>query len=242
MVNDMTTNLIIILVLILIIILIVIGVYLYIRNRVRNISQQIFNTPNIMEGFKKQELEYQNTPKSLSSLDSVLVPKILDDFPNLNIDEIKKIAENSVMVYYNGLSNKKQEEQYYMSDHFWKLIQEEMVNVENSDISYKKIKIHRTVINAYDNKKGRCIITFQSAVEYYKGQKNKEEKMQVRVNTEMIYIYDDTQVEDAHGVSLNCHNCGAPIKMLGIKTCPYCGTGTVDYVSKTWKVNNIYEK
>ncbi len=242
MVNGMATNLIIILVLILIILLIIIGVYLYIRNKVRNISQQIFNTPNIMEGFKKQELEYQSTPKSLSSLDSVLMPKILKDFPNLNIDEIKKMAENSVMTYYNGLNNKKIKEKYYMSEHFLKLIQEEMVNVENSDISYKNIKIHRTVINAYDNKKGSCIITFQSAVEYYKGKKDKEVRTQVRVNTEMIYIYDDTKVEDTYGVSLNCHNCGAPIKMLGIKTCPYCGTGIVDYVSKTWKVNNIYEK
>ncbi len=43
------------------------------------------------------------------------------------------------------------------------------------------------------------------------------------------------------GIALNCPNCGAPIKDLGVKTCSYCGTGVIDLVKKTWILNDIQE-
>ena len=58
----------------------------------------------------------------------------------------------------------------------------------------------------------------------------------------MIYIYDSKDIKDKYGVSLNCKNCGGPIKELGTKTCPYCGTGVVDIMSKTWEINDLYRK
>ncbi len=203
---------------------------------------KVFNTPDIMEGFKQQEIEYENTPKSLSSLDSVLIPRILADFPNMNIEEMRQITENSVRNYYNSLNKRKLIENEYSNNHLNNMILERIEDLMGTDVKYDSLKIHRTVINSYNNKKGSCVITFQMAIQYYYVKNKKKKKVQDRVNVDLIYIYDEQQVKDADGVSLNCPNCGAPIRMLGIKTCPYCSTGIVDFLTKTWRVNNIYQK
>lgn len=235
----MSTIFIIILVLIIIILVIGIVCFFYIRNKVRDFSKKVFDTTDIIEGFKKQEIEYQETPKSLSSLDSVYVPKILKDFPNLNIDEMKEIASNCVRNYYNCLNKKEFIELSYGNNNYNNMVTEKINNIRDKDVTYNNLTIYKTVINSYSNKKGSCIITFQLALSYI-DKSNK--KVQKRVNVDMIYIYDEVEANCEYGVSLNCQNCGAPIKVLGIKTCPYCGTGVVDYIPKTWKVNNIYEK
>lgn len=238
----MSTTLIIILVLVLIILIILIGLFFYARERVREFSKKVFDTPDIVEGFKKQGMEFRETPKSLSSLDSVLIPEILKDFPNLNIDEMKEIASNSVRNYYNSINKRELISNEYNNDNFNNMIVEKIRNIENDDVRYDNLKIHRVVINSYNNKNGSCVITFQMAIEYYLKKEKKNNKVQDRVNVDLIYVYDETKVDNVNGVSLNCKNCGAPIKVLGIKSCPYCGTGVVDYIPKAWKVNNVYNK
>lgn len=180
---------------------------------------------------KKQEIEYENTPKSLSGMDAVLIPKINKDFPSINIDELKKTAENAIILYFESLKDRKLKEIPNASDKLNNMISS--LIVDNKHI-YKYVKIHRTVINSYDNKNGVCIITFQTSLEYSKD----STKVQDRLNTDLIYIYDDKK----GNVSLNCPNCGAPITKIGIKVCEYCNTGIVEMLSKTWRINDIYQK
>ena len=56
-----------------------------------------------------------------------------------------------------------------------------------------------------------------------------------------IYIIDENKIDYHARVGLNCPNCGAPIKNLGLKTCDYCGSGVIDIVKKTWFLNNFRE-
>lgn len=235
----MTTKLIIILILILIIIASIVAIYLYLKNKITRLSNEIFKTPNIIEGLKQEEIEYSKTPKSLSSMDSVIIPKIIKDFPNLDINEMKKRAENALRLYFTSLESNKVKD---IKDSGDTLINKLNLLVNEKKYSISAFKIHRTVINSYTNKKGSCIITFQSAIEYKKKTNTNNTLIQSRYNIDMIYIYDDTKLDGQYGVSLNCKNCGAPIKELGTKSCPYCGTGVVEYTSKTWKINDIYEK
>lgn len=221
--------------------LFILGLFFYIKGKLSNLSNEVFGTPNIIEGFKKQELELSETPKSVSSMDSVLIPKILNDFPYLDINEMKSMAESALINYFKSLEDKKLKSIDNISDKLLIKIEKEINNL-NELKSIKNMNIHRTVITSYENKKGSCIITFQSSLEYILKTEKETKKIQTRYNTSMIYIYDDSQVKDEYGVSLNCKNCGAPIKKLGIKTCPYCGTGIVDYAKKTWKIDDIYEK
>lgn len=227
----MNISIIIILVLILLIVGGLIFLYLSIKNKVELFSRRIFGTKNILEGFKKQEIEYENTPKSLSGMDTILIPKINKDFPSINIDELKKTAENAIILYFESLKDRKLKEIPNASDKLNNMISS--LIVDNKHI-YKDVKIHRTVINSYDNKNGVCIITFQTSLEYSKD----SNKIQDRLNTDLIYIYDDKK----GNVSLNCPNCGAPVTKIGIKVCEYCNTGIVEMLSKTWRINDIYQK
>ena len=177
---------------------------------------KVFGTKDIMAGFKEQELEYQETPKSVSSMDSVIIPKIEKDFPHTDVNELEKMAENALILYFKSLEE------------------------NNSDSILKtNMKIHTTVINDYKNKGGSCNVVFQTSLEYMETKKNDKKKVQARYKTELIYVYDETAVEGVYGVSLNCPNCGAPVKNLGSKKCPYCESAILEYTKKVWKVNDI---
>lgn len=231
----------VIIILILIVLFIVIGLIIGIKNKISHISKQIYGTSNILEGFKKQEEYLAETPKSVSSLNEVILPKIEKDFPNFNFNEMISIAEACLRTYFESLDTNKLKETSNTTPKFnEKVISTIEENLKNN-IKYESFKIHRTVIKSYQNKKGICTITFQSAIEYYLIKDGSRKRIQDRYNTDMIYIYDDTDIKEGYGISLNCLNCGAPIKKLGIKSCPYCGTGVVDLISKTWKVNDIYK-
>ncbi len=237
----MNITTIIILILVLVILIFILGIFFYIKKRLSDLSNQVFGTPNIIDGFKNQELELSETPKSVSSMDSVLIPKIKRDFPELDINEIKSIAENSLLKYFKSLEKGKVQHQDSISNKLNSKIVNDIDNLSKFEESIKSTKIHRTVINSYKNSNGACIITFQSSLEYLKETKKGHKKIQSRYNTDMIYVYDETKVDGEYGVSLNCKNCGAPIKELGVKSCPYCGTGIIIKNSKIWKIDDIYE-
>lgn len=220
---------------------IAIGFIIGIKNKISHISKQVYGTSNILEGFKKQEEELAETPKSVSSLNEVILPKIKKDFPNFNFNEMISIAESGLRTYFESLSASKLKEISNSTPKFNEKVSSIIEDCLKKNIKYESFKIHRTVINSYQNKNGICTITFQSAIEYYLLKDGSKKRIQDRFSTDMIYIYDDTDIEEGYGISLNCQNCGAPIKKLGIKSCPYCGTGVVDLMSKTWKVNNIYK-
>jgi len=236
----MNPTTIIILILILVCLLVIIGIFFYIRGKLRNLSQEVFGTTNIIEGFKNQEIEYSTTPKSVSSMDSVIIPKINKDFPTLNVEELKSSARKSITTYYDSLNKKKYLPIAKINSSLETKIKDQINNL-SKDEKYTNLKFHRTVISSYTNEKGLCKITVQSSLEYEKETSKNKKLTQDRINVDFIYIYDDTLVKDAQGVSLNCPNCGAPIKKLGIKTCPYCDTGLVEFTSKVWQISDIYK-
>lgn len=238
----MTLAIILILILILLIIFSTIFVYLYFKRKIENFSFKILGTKNIIKGLKDQEILYSETPKSVSSMNSIIIPKIKNDFPNIDINELKEIVENAIILYFKSLENKKLIENKKYSNKIKTSITKLIEESKNMNITYSNIKIHNTVINSYTNNDGTCKITFQSSLEYIKCINDEKNKIQDRLNTELIYIYDDTKLKDKYGVSLNCKNCGAPIKKLGVKNCPYCETGIIEFTSKIWKINDIYKK
>ena len=229
--------LIIILILILLIIIVFIFSYIYLKNKIEDFSQKVFGSSNIIEGFKRQELDLQNIPKSVSSLDSVVIPKILEDFPELDINELKSMVEEAVLLYFKSLDNGEVKINNGTECLLAK-INSEIESLSLSNERYSDVRFHKTVINSYKKSRGVCVITVQSSLEYIKKGEDII-KVQDRFNTELIYVYDNMQNEEL-GVSLNCKNCGAPIKSLGNKLCPYCGTGVVINLKKAWKIDKIY--
>ena len=104
----------------------------------------------------------------------------------------------------------------------------------------------------YVKRDGRCVISIQSAVEYfyYKTASgklisgDKEYKKQTRYNMELVYIQDIDMLDNAgigSAVGTTCPNCGAPVRSLGAKKCEYCGSYVEPVNIKVWKLQSFHE-
>lgn len=234
----------VILITILILFLIIILIYFYIKQRLKEFSSSVFGTSNIIEGIKSQKIALSNEPRSVFGMEKLILPNISKDFPNLNINEMKKMVEDSILMCLQSIEKKKILKVDYVSETITNWIQSRIDDLKEDEfINYDEIKFHKTVLNQYVNKDGIYSLLFQTSVEYlYRKNNDAYEKIQNRFNTEFIYIFDDTKISKYQsGIALNCPNCGAPIKDLGVKTCNYCGTGVIDLVKKTWILNSIQE-
>lgn len=244
---------IIILILLLGIILTVCCLILYAKRKTREFSRTIFGTDSLTEGAEKMKQEYASTPKSVSAMTSLLLPKIIMDFPDFQYDEMKERAENVLIQYLRGVT---QQNTSVLTEGNTELKQQlenhiQMLSAKDCQEHFDRIKIHRTEIHQYKKTAGRCMITFQSSVECYHyitcstavKEGSKEYKHQTKYNIDLIYIQDRNLVENEldHALGVNCPNCGAPLSSLGAKVCEYCGTPVVEINIHAWSFSNIQE-
>lgn len=244
---------IIILVLVLaVIIAIYCGVH-YIKHKTQEFSRAVFGTENLLEGAEKMKQEYATTPKSVSAMTSLLLPKISSDFPDFHYDEMKERAENVLIQYLRAITERNTG---ILTEHNTELKQQldnhiQMLFSKGLQEHFDQIKIHRTEINQYRKTAGRCIITFQSSLECYHyvteassiKEGSKDYKYQTKYNTDLIYIQDRNLVENKldNALGINCPNCGAPLSSLGAKICAYCGSPVIEINIHAWSFSNIEE-
>ena len=205
------------------------------RKIVRYLRQfNIKNADDLIDAFSNND-----TPKSLSGLENLILPELKKDFPNINLDELKRQTESYIITYLNMLENKLYKEIPYASDKVIKEIKSNIAN-DTKNEEYKSIKIHRTVLNKYEKNNGFSTIKFQTALEYLN---SKNEKIQDRFVTELIYVVNEKEVSETSKVlGLNCPNCGSPVKNLKNEKCSYCGTGLIDLAKRVWYLNSIENK
>ena len=99
-------KLIITLILILVIIGIILITFFCIRKKVRDTSQALFGTPDITQAAVQMKQEYATTPKSVSSMTSLLLPKISADFPDFEYNEMKDRANNVLVSFLRAITTK----------------------------------------------------------------------------------------------------------------------------------------
>lgn len=114
---------------------------LFFYRKAKNTMQDLFGTDDLKQLMEARNEEVANTPKSVSGMTAVYAPAIQTDFPELNLVELKGIAEQHLK---NHLSGKKE---------------------------LAGILIHRTEIKDYTKRSGTCVIVFQSGVQYLTGTK-----------------------------------------------------------------------
>ncbi len=224
------------------------------KNAVESFSRGAFGTPDIREGLRQVEQEYASTPKSVSAMTSLYLPKIKKDFPEFQYDEMKVRAENALTSYLLAVDKMDpgalKEGNRELRDKLEMRL--EMLKAAGNKEHYRSIKLHRTEISDYKKRNGRCIITFQTALQYYHTLTDENGKVlegseslltQSKYNTDVIYIQDRNLVEDERDLSLglNCPNCGAPVSGVGSKFCEYCGTPVVELNIYAWTFSNITE-
>ncbi len=242
----------------LVLLLLVIGAVYYgvytLKQKTRQFSREVFGTDSLKDGFEQIEAEYATTPKSVSAVTSLYLPKITRDFPEFSYEEMKTKAQNvltsfllAVNDFNPGKLTEGNSELKNKLEHTIALLKN-----KNKREHFDNIKIHRTEISGYTKKSGRCVITMQTSVQYYHYITDHDGRVisgsksilyQSKYETDLIYIQDRALVEgdlsDAEG--LNCPNCGAPITNLGSKFCEYCGTGVVAYNIHVWSFSDVRE-
>jgi len=207
----------------------------------------------LSEGLEDQEREIEMNPKSVNAMTSVYLPRIEADFPDFNYYEFRTKAENMIKSAFESISTERIEVLQNAS----KDLRYQISNIINRNRDRERIekfinvKIHQTEIKNYVKSGGTCKITLQSSVAYNHFYKNKSGAIiegsdtftvQTRYDTELIYIQDIDKVESSDSaIGTNCPNCGAPIKGLGSKSCPYCGSGITEINIHTWVINSFEE-
>lgn len=216
-------------------------VYRVILKKVKELSLNFFGTQDIKEAINKSNIEARNNPRQVYGMDSVVGPLLKKDFPDLNINEIKAMAENAIYKVFESIENKKIEKLDFSSDRVTAYIESYIQDNKDNVVKYDSIKMHKTVLNKYNNDSGVATIHLQTAFEYLfeindKGLK----KVQDRLQTEFIYIIDEKKINDSiKTLGINCPNCGAPIRTKSIGKCEYCGSGIIEEVKHAWILNNI---
>lgn len=215
-------------------------VYFYFRYKFRKIAKHYLGTTDIKKVLEKAELENENTPKSLGSMDSIYLDNLKHDFKDININELKRLAESVILEIFNCLQTKDLSKLSTKNEKIIAYVKNKLNDFQ--DINISNMKIHQTVLNKYEKEKGIATIYLATSFEYFKKENGIKKKVQKRIKTEYIYVIDSNQVKGSLKVlGLNCPNCGAPIKSLAKKVCSYCQTGIVDLVKKSFVLNDIYE-
>lgn len=192
--------------------------------------------------------------KSVSAMTSLMLPRIVKDFPGFEYDEMREKVKLAVISYLGAISQGNADMLTDVASEVRRNVENTISTMNNNRVSkhYDSVKIHQCEITQYNKNAGRCVINFQMSVEYFEyttdtagnvTEGSKTSKHQTRYNADLVYVQDREIVEQSEGNSLglNCPNCGAPVKMLGAKSCPYCGTGIVELNLNAWMINRIYE-
>lgn len=246
----MTGKMIVLAVVLCVAIVVTLGIW-SIKNKVSQFSRDVFGTSNLAEGINRQADIAAETPKSVSGMTRLMEPQIMRDFPDFSWDEFKHRAENMLTSALLAITSGDVTTIKNASDAVKDQIRNRIEDNEASGIreEYEQIKIHQTEISNYRKEKGACVITIQSAVEYFyskmkegnviKG--SKDRKTQTKYNMELIYIQNSDIAKFDNAIGMSCPNCGAPIRSLGEMRCEYCGTKVTPVNTKVWSLHKIYE-
>lgn len=196
------------------------------------------------------------SPKSLSGMDSIYAPMIEEDFPNLNINQLKKRAENALTNVFDAIEEQNPEKLEAVSE----LVYAKVNNIINDQKRlgqkeyFDSTKFHNTVLSQYQRNSGYLSIIFQTGVEFFHYIKqnddiingSKTKKQQERFEVSFAYVQDLNKIDDQAlktGVyGLNCPNCAAPITTLGQKYCTFCGTAVEDVNVNSWIIIDFARK
>ncbi len=229
-------------------------VFLRIRHAVKKMTGQAVRINDVKDAISEFHQEQADTPRSVSSMTRLVLPAIVRDFPDFDLNEMKGRAENVLYSYLRAISEKNASVLSEGNSELKNALRNHIEALKNENLTerFSRVRIHQTEIADYRKTSGRCIVTFQSSIEYFHTVKNADGKVikgsenlveQSKFNTDLIYIQDrDIAENDLDGtVAMNCPNCGAPLKGYGAKVCEYCGAQVIELNLKAWTFSSVKE-
>ena len=249
----------IVLIIILVIIIFVISVvalfYLKAKRTIRNTARQFgFNNINNLADIKREvdQIKSQESERkrSVSGMTSLLLPQIVNDFPEFNENYIYNKTENSLRIIFdaiNDLDPTELKKLPLLKEGLEKTIEDYKSN--GIIVKYSDIVFHDFAIKDYNKLNGVATVTVCSTLEYYYSkehnsvtQSDNRYKKQTRYACKFIYIYDESKMKGSSKIfGMNCPNCGAAIRVLGHKYCEYCGSQIGEINLKAWEFSSYNE-
>lgn len=223
-----------------------------IKRKIRQVSNMAFGVDSLIDGLRQQEETLAVTPKSVSGMTRILEPQIQKDFPEFNWVQFRNKAENMLLSAFAAVSAGNASLLKEGTPELAAQVENQIVANEQAGIQeiYRDVKIHRTEITRYEKKQGKCIITLQSAVEYYHYRQQSgnciegrtDLLQQTKYNVELMYIQDAKAANMDKSLGMTCPHCGAPITMLGAqKRCEYCNSPVTPVNIQVWNLQRYYE-
>lgn len=170
-------------------------------------------------------------PRSLSSLESVLLPQVRRDFPEYNpIVIAKRVAADAKCYYESGAKGAS-----LYAEGVTDTFRRSFAAALPSGVA-GAVVVHRVALHAYDSISQDRVITYQAAVQY---KDNDGETRQRRLVLKYIAAFTPdpaTEVKSPH-----CPNCGAPMPVVGGKTCSYCGSPLKTPAGLGWMLTDVHE-
>lgn len=225
--------------------------YRKIQRKIKNFSREIFGTDDLIEGWNQQADELAETPKSVSGMTRLMEPQIARDFPDFSWTQFKGKAENMLISALQAIAAGDISLLTGASSELQDQVSGMIADNKTAGVKefYNNIHIHQTEIANYVKKEGKCVITIQSAVEFYHyieqngvvTEGSKERKTQSKYSIELVYIQDAAIADKGNAIGTTCPNCGAPITNLGSMVCEYCGSAVTPVNIRVWSLERFYE-
>lgn len=206
----------------------------------------IFHAVKSSQAIAREEM---NREKSVIGMTNLVLPQLIKDIPDFNVNMIYNTIESNLNKIFSSLENK----QYIKDEDLLLLEQVIQTNIEdlrgrNAIVSYDDIIFHKHALKRYENRNGIATLTTSSTVEYYysdgKKQENEMIKRQTRYTCQFVYIFDYAKLSDKSKEKLfvlHCPNCGAPLDSFSNGNCRYCMSQVGDVLAKTWKMVSYKE-
>lgn len=225
-----------------------------IARKTRDVSRSLFGTDSLIEGVNKQKEMMSETPRSLHAMTSVYLPQILRDFPQFDYELYKNKAKSLLRSYFTAIETKKstalaEECSQTLKNNVQGIIED--LNSRNVKQFFNQCVIHDVQISRYIKTGATVTIVFVLSVGQYAYIEDENGKVvfgdktlkhQTVYEVGLVYVQDVDKAGAESGLGINCPNCGAPIKNLGVKFCEYCGTGIVEINERAWKFNSVNEQ
>lgn len=170
-------------------------------------------------------------PRSLSSLESLLLPQVRRDFPEYNSALAAERVKRDAKAYYQSGVNGSPA----FTDEATKPFLTSFAAALPTDVK-GDIRVHRVALHAYDASGDDRMLTYQASVQYLDTTDVIRQKRLV-----LQYIASFTDDPASEMKSFNCPNCGAPLPTIGRKTCRYCGTALKVPAGFGWRLYSARE-
>lgn len=183
----------------------------------------------IIDQINAAQIRERTVPKSLSSIEGLLLPQIRKDFPDYNASVIAERVKTDARTFYDSA--------IAGEVLFDKGVSEACKqNIQLPDDVAGNVLIHRAALAAYVKQGRDRQLNYQVAAQY---EDKNGDTWQKRLTLKYIAAYNEDFTDNI--LVIKCPNCGAPVPSVGDKVCRYCGAQLRTASGYGWVLTEIQQ-